>query len=71
MKMKKSTDFTPSKKFLATLEHLSPLKREKAIDRWQLRQLETYKIDIDKNLVNDGINTGSFYAELMHSMGRL
>jgi hypothetical protein len=62
--MKLSTDFTPSKKFMAAIEHLSSSKQAKIVDKWQMMMWQKQLTDLDKALVNDGIDTGSFYANL-------
>lgn len=61
---KQSTDFLPSKKFLKTIAHKTPAQQDRTIKKWQSMRLEQYRVDIDKGLVNDGIDTGSFYAHL-------
>ena len=60
----KSTDFVPSKKFIATIAHKSPMQQARAIDAWQLMRLNQTRVQLDKDMVNDGIDTGSFYANL-------
>lgn len=60
----KSTDFRPSKKFLATIAHKTPMQQARAIAAWQQKRLlqEIDKIDI--GLVADGVDTGSLRARI-------
>jgi hypothetical protein len=60
----KSTDFTPSKKFLGCIAHKTPMQQARAIDAWQLMRLRQEIDKIDAGLVADGVDTGSFRAHL-------
>lgn len=59
-----STDFSPSKKFLATIAHKTRAQQARAIDKWQLMRLRQEHEKIDAGLVSDGVDTGSFRAHL-------
>jgi hypothetical protein len=62
------TEFTPSKKMLATLAHLPESRRERAIASWRSIQERRVVADVDRSLVVDGVWTGSVYCHLWNSV---
>lgn len=66
----KSTEFKPSRKFLDTIAHKTPMQQARAIDRWQMMRLRQEQQAFDRAMVRDGIATGSFYSNL-HDLRRI